>query len=45
VNPADYDILLISRGKEPEKVNLGKNTLEITRYLFKENKLVTFNLS
>ena len=37
VNPADYDILVISGGKGPEKMRLDKDALEITRYFFKEN--------
>jgi protease I len=40
VNPANYDILVISGGKGPEKMRLDKDALEITRYFFKENKPV-----
>ncbi len=40
VNPTDYDILVISGGKGPEKMRLDKDALEITRYFFKEKKLV-----
>jgi len=40
VNPADYDILVISGGKGPEKMRLDKDALEITRYFFKEKKPV-----
>ncbi len=40
VNPADYNILVISGGKGPEKMRLNKDALEITRYFFKENKPV-----
>jgi protease I len=40
VNPADYDILVISGGKGPEKIRLDKDALEITRYFFKEKKPV-----
>lgn len=40
VNPADYNILVISGGKGPEKMRLDKDALEITRYFFKENKPV-----
>lgn len=40
VNPADYDILVISGGKGPEKMRLDKDALEITKHFFKENKPV-----
>lgn len=40
VNPANYDILVISGGKGPEKMRLDKDALEITRHFFKENKPV-----
>lgn len=40
VNPADYDILVISGGKGPEKIRLDKDALEIARHFFKENKPV-----
>lgn len=40
VNPADYDILVISGGKGPEKMRLDKDALEITRYFFTEKKPV-----
>jgi len=40
VNPADYDILVISGGKGPEKIRLDKDALEIARHFFKENKQV-----
>ncbi len=40
VNPADYNLLVISGGKGPEKMRLDKDALEITRYFFKENKPV-----
>lgn len=40
VNPANYDILVISGGRGPEKMRLDKDALEITRYFFKENKPV-----
>jgi protease I len=38
VNPADYNILVISGGKGPEKMRLDEDALAITRYFFKENK-------
>nr|WP_269849122.1 DJ-1/PfpI family protein [Methanosarcina horonobensis] len=34
VNPADYDILVISGGKGPEKMRLDKDALEISRHFF-----------
>ncbi|MDQ1274714.1 MAG: protease [Euryarchaeota archaeon] len=40
VNPADYDILVISGGKGPEKMRLNKDALEIAKYFFRENKPV-----
>lgn len=40
VNPADYDILVISGGRGPEKMRLDNHALEIARYFFKENKPV-----
>ncbi|WP_410510322.1 type 1 glutamine amidotransferase domain-containing protein [Methanosarcina hadiensis] len=40
VNPADYDILVISGGKGPEKMRLDKDALEISKHFFKENKPV-----
>ena len=40
VNPADYNILVISGGKGPEKMRLDEDALAITRYFFKENKPV-----
>lgn len=40
VNPADYNILVISGGKGPEKMRLNKDALEIARHFFKENKPV-----
>jgi protease I len=40
VNPADYNILVISEGKGPEKMRLDEDALAITRYFFKENKPV-----
>lgn len=40
INPADYDILVISGGKGPEKMRLDESALEIVRYFFKENKPV-----
>jgi len=40
VNPADYDILVISGGKGPEKMRLDKDALEIVKHFFKENKPV-----
>lgn len=40
INPADYDILVISGGKGPEKMRLDESALEIARYFFKENKPV-----
>lgn len=40
VNPADYDILVISGGKGPEKMRLNKDALEIVKHFFKENKPV-----
>lgn len=40
VNPADYDILVISGGKGPEKIRLDEDALEIARHFFKENKPV-----
>ena len=40
VNPADYDILVISGGKGPEKMRLDESALEIVRHFFKENKPV-----
>lgn len=40
INPADYQILVISGGKGPEKMRLDESALEITRHFFKENKPV-----
>jgi protease I len=40
INPADYDILVISGGKGPEKMRLDESALEIARHFFKENKPV-----
>ncbi len=40
INPEDYDILVISGGKGPEKMRLDESALEIARYFFKENKPV-----
>jgi len=40
VNPADYNILVISGGKGPEKMRLDNDALEITKYFFRENKPV-----
>lgn len=40
VNPADYDILVISGGKGPEKMRLNKDALEIAKHFFRENKPV-----
>ena len=40
VNPADYDILVISGGRGPEKMRLDNHALEITKHFFKENKPV-----
>ncbi len=40
VNPAEYDILVLSGGRGPEKIRLDKAALEITRYFFRENKPV-----
>jgi len=40
VNPADYDILVISGGRGPEKMRLDKDALEITKHFFNENKPV-----
>lgn len=40
VNPEDYNILVISGGKGPEKMRLDKDALDIVRYFFKENKPV-----
>jgi protease I len=40
VNPANYDILMISGGRGPEKMRLDKDALEITKHFFKENKPV-----
>ena len=40
VNPADYDILVISGGKGPKKMRLDESALEIVRHFFKENKPV-----
>lgn len=40
VNPADYDILVISGGKGPEKMRLDKDALEIVKHFFRENKPV-----
>ncbi len=40
VNPEDYDILVISGGKGPEKMRLDKDALEITKHFFEKNKPV-----
>lgn len=40
INPQDYDILVISGGKGPEKMRLDKDALEIAKYFFRENKPV-----
>lgn len=40
VNPEDYDILVISGGKGPEKMRLDNDALEIARHFFRENKPV-----
>lgn len=40
VDPAEYDILVISGGKGPEKMRLNDRALDITRYFFRENKPV-----
>ena len=40
VIPANYDILVISGGRGPEKMRLNKDALEIVKYFFKENKPV-----
>jgi protease I len=40
VHPANYDILVISGGKGPEKMRLDRDALEIVKYFFKENKPV-----
>lgn len=40
VNPEDYNILVISGGKGPEKMRLDKDALDIVRYFFKKNKPV-----
>ncbi|MFP4654497.1 MAG: type 1 glutamine amidotransferase domain-containing protein [Methanohalobium sp.] len=40
VNPEDYDILVISGGKAPEKVRLDEKALEITKHFFDRNKPV-----
>jgi protease I len=40
VNPADYDILVISGGKGPEKMRLDKDALEIVKHFFREKKPV-----
>ncbi|AAM05914.1 TPA: type 1 glutamine amidotransferase [Methanosarcina acetivorans] len=40
VNSADYDIIVISGGKGPEKMRLDKDALEIVKNFFKKNKPV-----
>jgi protease I len=40
INPADYDILVISGGRGPEKMRLDKDALEITKHFFNEKKPV-----
>jgi len=40
IDPSEYDLLVISGGKGPEKMRLDKNALEITRHFFKHNKPV-----
>jgi protease I len=40
INPAHYDIVVISGGRGPEKMRLDKNALEITKHFFNENKPV-----
>jgi protease I len=40
INPADYDILVISGGRGPEKMRLDMNALEITKHFIKEDKLI-----
>jgi protease I len=40
VHPANYDILVISGGRGPEKMRLDKDALEITKHFFNENKPV-----
>jgi protease I len=40
INPANYDILVISGGRGPEKMRLDNNALEIAKHFFKENKPV-----
>ena len=40
VNPENYNILVISWGKGPEKMRLDKDALDIVRHFFKENKPV-----
>ena len=40
INPADYDLLVISGGKGPEKMRLDKAALEIVKHFFNKNKPV-----
>ncbi|TGC10760.1 type 1 glutamine amidotransferase domain-containing protein [Methanolobus halotolerans] len=40
IDPDEYDILVISGGKGPEKMRLDDHALEITRHFFRENKPV-----
>lgn len=40
IDPSEYDLLVISGGKGPEKMRLDEDALKITRHFFKENKPV-----
>jgi protease I len=40
INPVNYDVLVISGGRGPEKMRLDKDALEITKSFAKENKLI-----
>lgn len=40
VNPDDFDMLVISGGKAPEKVRLDEKAIEITKHFFDKNKPV-----
>ncbi|ADI73596.1 intracellular protease, PfpI family [Methanohalobium evestigatum Z-7303] len=40
INPDDFDMLVISGGKAPEKVRLDEKAIKITKHFFDKNKPV-----
>jgi protease I len=41
VNPADYDILILPGGKAPETIRREKESIEIAKHFFRNNKPVS----